>query len=317
MFALRRKKYYNKLSGYYSGAAQAAPVHKRKNMNPILEQIGSSLSLLKTIGISDIFDILIIAFLIYKLLGIIIRTNMIKVARGIVILLLCLWISGGLGLTMINFLLRKAVELGLIALVILFQPELRRLLEKVGSSRLKGIFGSEFSSMHLENAITQTVLACADMSNSRTGALIIFERDNQLDEPVSTGTIIDAEVTAELLKNIFFVKAPLHDGAVIIKDGRIAAAGCMLPMSKNMNLSKDLGMRHRAGIGMSERSDAVVVIVSEETGAISVAVDGMLKRHLSTETVETLLRRELLPTDTQENGKKSLFGFIKVKRHVK
>ena len=175
-------------------------------MSSILEQIGSSLSLVKTIGISDVFDILIIAFLIYKLMGIIIRTNMIKVSRGIVILLLCLWISGGLGLTMINFLLRRAVELGLIALVILFQPELRRLLEKVGSSRLKGLFGSEFSSMHLENAITQTVLACADMSISRTGALIIFERDNQLDEPVSTGTIIDAEVTAELLKNIFFVK---------------------------------------------------------------------------------------------------------------
>ncbi len=149
----------------------------------------------------------------------------------------------------------------------------------------------ENRSLNLENAITQTVLACADLSRSRTGALIIFERDHQLNDPISTGTLIDAEVTAELLKNIFFVKAPLHDGAVIIRDGRLAAAGCMLPMSSNTNLSKDLGMRHRAGIGMSEQSDAVVVIISEQTGAISVAADGMLKRHLSTQTMENLLRR--------------------------
>ena len=153
------------------------------------------------------------------------------------------------------------------------------------------------------------------MSRSRTGALIVFERDNQLTEPISTGTLVDASVTAELLKNIFFVKAPLHDGAVIIRDGRIAAAGCMLPMSGNLNLSKELGMRHRAGIGMSERSDAVIVIVSEETGAISAAVDGMLKRHLSTETLETLLRRELLPEEDGAGKKKSFWEMIGVKKN--
>lgn len=284
-------------------------------MSTILDILGTGWRYIGTIGVADVFDILIIAFLIYKLLGVILRTNTIKVAKGIGILLLALWLSGGLGLNMINFLLRKAVELGLIALVILFQPELRRLLEKMGSSKLHGFFGGELTSMHTENAITQTVLACSDMSNSRTGALIIFERDNLLTEPISTGTVIDAEVTAELLKNIFFVKAPLHDGAVIIKDGRIAAAGCMLPMSSNTNLSKDLGMRHRAGIGMSERSDAVVVIVSEETGSISVAVDGMLKRHLSTETVETLLRKELVPEESEPKQKKSLFDRLRVKRN--
>ena len=270
---------------------------------------------IKTIGIADAFDILIVAFLIYQLIRLIRKNNSVRVARGIVFLLVILWLSGILRLTMINFILRRAVELGLIAILIIFQPELRRLLEKMGSSKLSGLFGSDLRSFQTEGAITQAVLACADMSRSHTGALIIFERDNQLSEPISTGTLIDAEVTAELLKNIFFVKAPLHDGAVIIKDGRIAAAGCMLPMSSNMNLSRDLGMRHRAGIGMSERSDAVVLIVSEETGAISIAVDGMLKRHLSTETVETLLRKELMPQETEGGRKFNPLDLIRGKKN--
>ena len=143
-------------------------------------------------------------------------------------------------------------------------------------------------------------LACVDMSATRTGALIIFERDNRLDDQIRTGTILDAETTAELLKNIFYPKAPLHDGAAIIRSGRIQAAGCMLPLSNNPNLSKELGMRHRAGIGMSEASDAVVVIVSEETGAISVAVNGMLKRHLTKDTFEKILRNELIPEVKEE-----------------
>ena len=270
---------------------------------------------IKTIGVADAFDILIVAFLIYQLLRLIRNTNSVRVARGIVFLLVMLWLSGILRLTMINFILRRAVELGLIAILIIFQPELRRVLEKMGSSRLKELFGGDLRSFQTEGAITQTVLACSDMSRSHTGALIVFERDNQLTEPIGTGTLVDAEVTAELLKNIFFVKAPLHDGAVIIKDGRIAAAGCMLPMSSNMNLSRDLGMRHRAGIGMSERSDAVVLIVSEETGAISIAVDGMLKRHLSTETVETLLRKELMPQQTEGGRKLKPLDLIRGKKN--
>ena len=272
-------------------------------MNTIIETISNGINYIGTIGIADALDILIVAFLIFELLRLIRKTNTSRVAKGIMLLVIVLWLSGILGLNMINFLLSRAMELGLIALVIIFQPELRRVLEKVGSNRrLTSLFGGEFQSMNMEAAITQTVLACADMSRSRTGALIIFVRDNQLTDPISTGTVVDASVTAELLKNLFFKNSPLHDGAVIIKDGRIAAAGCMLPMSSNMNLSKELGMRHRAGIGMSEQSDAVVVIVSEETGAISVAVEGMLKRHLSSETVETLLRKELL-TEASE-GKK-------------
>ena len=280
------------------------------------ETLSMAINYIKTIGITDILDILIVAVILYQLFMLVSRTNSARIARGIAVLLVVLWLSGVLHLNMINYLLRKAVEIGLIALVVLFQPELRRLLEKMGSSRrLKGFFGGELQTLNMDGVITQTVLACADMSRSRTGALIIFERDNQLTEPISTGTLVDASVTAELLKNIFFVKAPLHDGAVIIRDGRIAAAGCMLPMSGNLNLSKELGMRHRAGIGMSERSDAVVVIVSEETGAISAAVDGMLKRHLSTETLETFLRRELLPEEDGAGKKKSFWEMIGVKKN--
>ena len=157
------------------------------------------------------------------------------------------------------------------------------------------------------------------MSRSRTGALIVFERHIQLDEVLRSGTKLDAEVSSELLKNIFFVKAPMHDGAAIIREGRVLGAGCMLPLSRNVNLSRDLGMRHRAGIGMSENSDAVVVLVSEETGTISVAVGGMLKRHLMTETLEQLLRNELLPPSEEDGGtqskKASLRGlFPKVKK---
>jgi diadenylate cyclase len=288
-------------------------------MNTVSESISRILNYIQTIGqnigVADAFDILIVAFIIYQFIRLTRRTNAIRVTRGIVMLLLILWLSGILRLTILNYLLRRAVELGLIALLIIFQPELRRALEKVGSRRLtRSLFSSEFSSLHTEAVITQTVLACADMSRSRTGALVVFARDNQLNEPISTGTVLDAEVTAELLKNIFFVKAPLHDGAAIVKDGRIAAAGCMLPLSSNTNLSRELGMRHRAGIGMSEQSDAVVVIVSEETGAVSVAIDGMLKRHLSPETVEAILRRELLP---QEDETRRSWNFLRMLRGEK
>ena len=160
------------------------------------------------------------------------------------------------------------------------------------------------------------MLACTEMSQTRTGALIVFEREILLDDMVRSGTVLDAAVSSELLKNIFFVKAPMHDGAVIVRHGRVLGAGCMLPLSKNVNLSRDLGMRHRAGIGMSENSDAVVVIVSEETGSISVAIGGMLKRHLKPETLETLLRNELLPReeDPAEKPKFSLLAILKSRK---
>ncbi|MCD8017125.1 MAG: diadenylate cyclase CdaA [Oscillospiraceae bacterium] len=285
-------------------------------MDSIISVMSDGLRYLRTIGLTDAIDILIIGFLIYKLLRMLNKTNTMRLAKGIGILLIVLWVSSLLSLRMLNFLLAKALEIGLIAVVIIFQPELRRALEKLGSSSWRGLIsGGELQTLNIESAITQTVLACSDMSKSRTGAIIVFERSNSLDEVIRTGTVVNADVTGELLKNIFFVKAPLHDGAIIVRSGRIVAAGCMLPMSYNMNLSKELGMRHRAGIGMSEQSDAVVVIVSEETGAISVAIEGMLKRHLSPETVETLLKKELVP-EMRETTTSKIKDFFKVKDNV-
>lgn len=269
-----------------------------------------------SLSIWDVVDILVIAYLVYRLLLLVRRTNTSRLLKGVLVVLLALWLSSD-RLRALNYLLSHIVDIGILALLILFQPEIRRVLEQVGSSRFNflDLFAKpQMDRQILERAISQTVQACGDMSRSRTGALIVFERHIQLDEVLRSGTKLDAEVSSELLKNIFFVKAPMHDGALIIRDGRVLGAGCMLPLSRNVNLSRDLGMRHRAGIGMSENSDAVVVLVSEETGTISVAVGGMLKRHLMTETLEQLLRNELLPpveSDGEEKAKKpSLRGLL-------
>lgn len=278
-------------------------------MGQLADIISNAINYMKTAQVSDIIDIILVAVLIYVAIGLIRRTNTTRLARGIVFIILALWLSDLLKFRMINSLLKTTVELGFIALVIIFQPELRRLLERMGSGRFVYFFGGSPASLTLDTVVTQTVLACTSMSDSRTGALIVFERAISLNEQMSTGTIVNADVTSELLRNIFFVKAPLHDGAAIIREDRLAAAGCMLPLSQNASLSSDLGMRHRAGIGMSEHSDAVVVIVSEETGSISVAMDGMLKRHLTPEMLEKILRTELLP-DTEGEQKRGLAGFV-------
>ena len=282
-------------------------------MEAIKTALERSLNLLTTIGIADVIDILLVAYLIYKAIWFVRKTNSYNLAKGIIVFLLVMLFSDLFKLKMISFVLRKAAELGLIALVILFQPELRRLLERMGRgfSSMKGEIGTE-----MDSAIAHTVLACSEMSASKTGALIIFERNVKLNEIMSTGTIINADTNAELIRNVFFNKAPLHDGAMIIRDGRIAAAGCVLPLTKSTNLSKELGMRHRAGIGLSEQADAVVVIVSEETGSISVAVDGMLKRHLTATTLERLLRSELIieePDGDQRSIKQMFKKLFKVK----
>ena len=265
--------------------------------------ISRSLNYMQTIGIADIVDILIVAFLIYRLILLTRKTNSYNLAKGLLLFLIALWMAEILELNMISFILRKATELGVVVLVILFQPELRHILEKIGS---RFSSRSNMEDPEVTSAITQTVMACADMAESRTGALIVFERYVSLQSVISTGTVIDSEVSSELLKNIFYNKAPLHDGAVIVRDGRIAAAGCVLPLSSSTTISKDLGMRHRAGIGISEQSDALAVIVSEETGSISCAVDGTLKRHLTPQVVDRLLRKELT-SDTMEQEESNFF----------
>ena len=259
--------------------------------------------------VTDLLDVALMAFLLYKLLTLLKTTSGANLLKGVLIFLGVLFLSSILHLNGISFILSRMLEWGVLALIILFQPEIRRVLEQVGSQRFQflNLFSRQDTVSELERTIAQTVLACTEMSRSRTGALIVFEQKMQLDDMVRSGTVLDASVSSELLKNIFFVKAPMHDGAVIIRHGRLLGAGCMLPLSKNVNLSRDLGMRHRAGIGMSENSDAVVVIVSEETGSISVAIGGMLRRHLMPETLENILRNELMPQEESEQPEKRRF----------
>ena len=263
------------------------------------------------IQLTDILDIAILSFIIYKLLWMLRKTSSGRLMWGVLILMAAMFVSSKvLFLTATSWLLDKVVQWGLLVLVVLFQPEIRRFLERMGSGRLGFVFASsKEAGQEVETAITQTTEAYADLSRDKVGALMVFERQNLLDDVIKTGTALDCGVSSELLKNIFWNKAPLHDGAVIVRDGRIVGAGCMLPLSGNVNLSRDLGMRHRAGIGMSEHSDAVVVIVSEETGSISAAVGGMLKRHLAPETLERLLRNELL-NDKQEEKKGGQFPLV-------
>ena len=256
------------------------------------------------IQLADVLDITILSFIIYKLLWMLRKSSSGRVMWGILILILAMYLTSKFSLIATSFLLDRVVEWGVLVLVILFQPEIRRFLERMGSGTMGVLFSSpRREGEYLETAITQTTEAYADLSRDKVGALMVFERQNLLDDVIKTGTPLDCAVSSELLKNIFWNKAPLHDGAVIVRDGRIVGAGCMLPLSGNVNLSRDLGMRHRAGIGMSEHSDAVVVIVSEETGSISAAVGGMLKRHLAPETLERLLRNELISdNETEKKG---------------
>ena len=265
--------------------------------------IGRYLMMLK---VTDILDIAIMVFVFYKALTLIQSTRAASLLKGVLVFLAALMLSMVLNMNSINFIMNQLVRWGVVALIVLFQPEIRR------SRRFIAFFSRAEAGTAVEQAIDQTVLACTEMSQSRTGALIVFERENLLDDMVRSGTVLDAAVSSELLKNIFFVKAPMHDGAVIVRNGRVLGAGCMLPLSKNVNLSRELGMRHRAGIGMSENADAVVVIVSEETGSISVAIGGMLKRHLKPETLANILRNELLPQEAGEDKPKfSLMNLLR------
>lgn len=266
---------------------------------------------LLTLQIKDFLDIAIMVFVLYRLFWLVRSTKAVSLLKGLFVFLAALALSNLLQLNVISFILGSMVQVGVLALIILFQPEIRRILEEMGSRRFVAFFNHTESKDVMEEAVGQTVLACTEMSQTRTGALIVFERELLLDDMARSGTELDAAVSGELLKNIFFVKAPMHDGAVIVRHGRVLAAGCMLPLSKNVNLSRDLGMRHRAGIGMSENSDAVVVIVSEETGSISVAIGGMLRRHLKPETLENILRNELMPQDDEDKQRAGLLGFLR------
>ena len=280
-------------------------------MKVLLNSLREYASLIPQPGIMDMLDILMVACLFYWIFMLIRKTPAARILRSILLIMLVFGLTRVFQMHALNFVLNFILELGAFALIIIFQPELRRGLEHIGSKRFSEFFFGRVQAKQSEYVIEQMVLACEKFSHSHTGALIVIERTTPLDHYFTNGTIIDARVSSELMSNIFFPKAALHDGALIIQGERAAAAGCVLPLTENPRLSSDLGTRHRAGIGMSEATDAVVVIVSEETGIISVAVGGRLKRHLEPETLQRLLAQELRLQE--EDRKRGLLS--RVKRH--
>ena len=278
-------------------------------MDAVRELFGT----LTTMQWRDILDIVLVTYLIYRVVLLVRTTASMRIFKGIIAILVVSALTQIWGLRTLNFLLGQILSIGLLALVILFQPELRRMMDHLGSTvSLHRFLTPEKVETDADMVISQTVKACEVMGREKVGALIVFARTHRLDEYFKTGTVIDGSVSEQLIRNIFFPKAALHDGAMIIRDGRIAAAGCVMPLSDSHRLSADLGTRHRAGVGTSEASDAVVVIVSEETGTISVAVGGMLKRHLAPQTLERLLRQELLP----EEAPKAEYKIVKAMKKV-
>lgn len=268
------------------------------------------------IGITDILDVLIVAFLAYKVLGFIRETRAEQLAKGILVFFLATFGSYVFNLYTLHYILSNMLQVGLIALVVIFQPELRRALEHLGRSKITTVF-SQVDKDEAKQMIGEFVRAIESMSASRTGALIVIERETLLNDIVETGTIIDARVSEQMIGNIFYEGSPLHDGALIVRGDRLYAAGCVLPLTQNKGLNKELGTRHRAGIGITENSDALTLIVSEETGVVSIAQDGKLTRFLDMKTVEKMLLNIYLEKETVNPVKEKLSRALKGVKHVK
>ncbi len=280
-------------------------------MDVIMQWFNDVLSLIRTMQIKDIIDIAAISFVIFGLIRLIRETRAEQLMKGVVVLLAVYILSSIFGLTMLTGVLRLLFEFSVLIIAIIFQPELRKALEKIGQSG----FGRKYlpfiknqKSDEEVAAINRAIICAADaatlFSSSRTGALIVFERNVKLSDIADTGTILNSDPSVALLGNIFFNKAPLHDGATIIRDGKVYASGCILPLTNNKNVDINLGTRHRAALGMSEISDAVVLVVSEETGSVSLAVNGNLSRDYDREGLIRILN-DLLVDDTKVYVKKS------------
>lgn len=269
------------------------------------------------VGIMDVLDILIVALLVYKILQFIRETRAAQLVKGLLVLVIATFSSYLLNLHTLYWILKGVMTLGVVAIVVVFQPELRRGLEYLGRTKLvKPGFGQmQMDKEKAKHVITEFIRAIGNFSKDRVGALIVLERETALTDMTESGTIVDAEISAELLGNLFYEGSPLHDGAVIIRGDRIFAAGCVLPLSQNRTIGKELGTRHRAGIGITEHSDAVTIIVSEETGIISMAVNGKLSRFLDTKTVEkTLLDLYLKNGDIGDKSSLLTLLFQKIRR---
>ena len=260
----------------------------------------------QSIQLSDCIDILIVAFAVYTLIKYVRKTRAAQLLKGIGILLVIMIVSEWLRLSVVHFILINTMQIGATALLIIFQPELRRGLEHMGRSKFGNMFNVE-EPRESANLIEETCLAVASLSKSRTGALIVFERKNIIDEYLTGGTLINANLSSEILENIFVPNTPLHDGAVIVKNEKIHTAATVLPLSSNKDLSKEFGTRHRAALGITEMSDSIALVVSEETGKISVAVSGDLIRNLSIPSLSSLLTKLL----TTPEGEKHNYGTIK------
>ena len=254
-------------------------------MNDILQFFVNTFS---DFQVSDAVDIIIVTFVVYYLLKLILETRAQQIIKGILLLVIATFVSGLLELHTLNWMCKGALALGAVAVLIVLQPELRRALEFMGRGRIVNAIGSN-DKERSKRIVQEITNAVEKFSSEKTGALIVFERQTVLENYAESGTVLDALVSQQLLGNIFYEGAPLHDGAIIINEFKVYAAGCVLPLSNNQNISKDLGTRHRAGLGITENSDAVALIVSEETGIISMAEDGELERFLDSRTVEKRL----------------------------
>ena len=246
--------------------------------------------------ISDVVDILIMAYIIYKAIGFMRESRAGQLAKGFIVLFFIYFIANWWNLIAIKWVLSRFVNYIIIAIAIIFQPELRRILERVGHTKLLGTQG-DLSDEPIENCIDKVCRAAGNMQENRIGALIVFERSTQLGEIINTGTVINAEPSVSMVGNIFFPKSPLHDGAMIIRDGKLYAAGCILPLTQREDISSQLGTRHRAAIGMTENSDAVVLVVSEETGIISIVSNGKITRNYNSMSAAEELRHLLVNDD--------------------
>ena len=257
------------------------------------------------IRIVDILDILVIAFLIYKCIDFFRKTRGGQLVKGLILLLIMSLVAQWLDMVTVNWIMVRIIDSLLIIAVVIFHPEIRRVLERVGTSKL-GLLGkgsvTDAEEENLSKCIDAACKAAGTMQEQKCGALMVFERNTQLGEIISTGTLVDAEATSPLICNIFYPKSPLHDGGMILRNGRVYAAGCILPLTQNTHLSRELGTRHRAAVGMSENSDAVVVVVSEETGNISLAVNGELRRGFDAITLHNELAELLIDTTETNTG---------------
>ena len=273
---------------------------------PFQETLSNIWTTIRFIGPGDVVDILMVAVVLYYVIKLVRDTRAMQFVKGILLLLLVYLVTQVFGLKVMNFLMRSLVQVAATALIVVFQPELRRALERMGRARLPfGIFVSnnqpDAQVAQVSSMIDEVCEAAASLSRHKIGALMVFEMQTKLGEIIKTGTVIDGKPVAELICNIFFPNSPLHDGAMIIRGARLYAAGCFLPLTENNELSKELGTRHRASIGMSENSDAIVLVVSEETGQISIARNGVLTRDYTAETLGDYLRAELLPQEETQN----------------